>query len=565
HGYAFQAPGAAYWQSQSKYNDAGSAIFAMGALMGTSPTGGTGGSGFVDGATAWLNPAIFNVSSYYASGFYCPTIVNMTQSALGGNIVAFAYGRYEYLGDIGPGAPQVGARTGGHVVTLSKAVRSGDNLVIAVRDPADDPDASMNANWWYDQSPFGNRVFNSAKQVTALSLNPVWVRPMTALKYPLSSGDDKIALIDKYVSVGLKYGLTFTQSGALYQIKIIKPSFFLGAVGDPSKTYEVAAQGGIPDLVLHPDHAGVVFIRNGEVGDPTIEFLDGLTGEVRQLLGAVGDPSKLQFGRKRELYALAPDKLICLDLDAPQEQRVLGSVLPPSPCKAMTFDDKADEIVLVSDDVRNIYRYRAGLPLITPSSTVELPQDMEVLGELSMAISPIDKKIWLAGSKSTKLHGFLVNDEGQLITEVIELPGGQIPTSIEFDDAGHLFVTSNGQALEFERSALSGQWMMVENPYFAGFEIGKLLRVSRSRTNFDPAVHVGPGFVNIDPEELTDDPVVLDCEGDFNFDRVVNVDDLLALITAWGPCDVCVTDTNDDRIIDVDDLLGVISNWGQCP
>src|SRR5262245_43050088 len=134
HGYSSQAPGAAYWQSQSKYNDAGWAIFAMGTLMGTSATDGTGG-GFDDGATAWVNPALFNVSSYHASGFYSPTIVNMTQSAMGGNIVAFAYGRYDYLGDIEPGAPHVGERTGGHVVTLSKAVRGGDDLIIAVRDP----------------------------------------------------------------------------------------------------------------------------------------------------------------------------------------------------------------------------------------------------------------------------------------------------------------------------------------------------------------------------------------------------------------------------------------------
>ena len=83
--------------------------------------------------------------------------------------------------------------------------------------------------------------------------------------------------------------------------------------------------------------------------------------------------------------------------------------------------------------------------------------------------------------------------------------------------------------------------------------------VTRNRTNFDPAIHDGPGFHDIDPDELSEPngSITLDCAADFNEDLVVNVEDLLRVINAWGSCSLCV--------INVDDLLLVIHAWGQCP
>lgn len=53
--------------------------------------------------------------------------------------------------------------------------------------------------------------------------------------------------------------------------------------------------------------------------------------------------------------------------------------------------------------------------------------------------------------------------------------------------------------------------------------------------------------------------------GDINHDGFVNVLDLLAVISAWGPCpppQLCEADANGDGAIDGLDLLLVISNWG---
>jgi len=55
-------------------------------------------------------------------------------------------------------------------------------------------------------------------------------------------------------------------------------------------------------------------------------------------------------------------------------------------------------------------------------------------------------------------------------------------------------------------------------------------------------------------------------EGDVDGDTLVNADDLLAVINAWGPClDSCTADVwplGGNSVVNVDDLLEVINHWG---
>lgn len=54
--------------------------------------------------------------------------------------------------------------------------------------------------------------------------------------------------------------------------------------------------------------------------------------------------------------------------------------------------------------------------------------------------------------------------------------------------------------------------------------------------------------------------------GDVDLNGFVNVDDLLAVISAWGECSsppqTCPADLNGDLVVNIVDLLMVISNWG---
>lgn len=55
------------------------------------------------------------------------------------------------------------------------------------------------------------------------------------------------------------------------------------------------------------------------------------------------------------------------------------------------------------------------------------------------------------------------------------------------------------------------------------------------------------------------------CAADLNDDDIVNVLDLLELLTSWGACAPCDADLNDDGIVDVLDLLELLTSWGACP
>ncbi|UCD73825.1 MAG: VCBS repeat-containing protein [Phycisphaerales bacterium] len=50
--------------------------------------------------------------------------------------------------------------------------------------------------------------------------------------------------------------------------------------------------------------------------------------------------------------------------------------------------------------------------------------------------------------------------------------------------------------------------------------------------------------------------------GDVNADGVVNIDDIFAVLAAWGPCDACPEDVNEDGVVNIDDIFEVLSNWG---
>jgi hypothetical protein len=60
-------------------------------------------------------------------------------------------------------------------------------------------------------------------------------------------------------------------------------------------------------------------------------------------------------------------------------------------------------------------------------------------------------------------------------------------------------------------------------------------------------------------------PPLLPCPADLNGDGNVSVEDLLILITSWGPCAGCPADLDGDGLVGVLDLLALVANFGPCP
>jgi hypothetical protein len=51
-------------------------------------------------------------------------------------------------------------------------------------------------------------------------------------------------------------------------------------------------------------------------------------------------------------------------------------------------------------------------------------------------------------------------------------------------------------------------------------------------------------------------------EGDLDGSGSVDVQDLLILLGAWGPCADCPADLNGDGVVNIMDLLALLANWG---
>ncbi|UCD76842.1 MAG: S8 family serine peptidase [Phycisphaerales bacterium] len=56
----------------------------------------------------------------------------------------------------------------------------------------------------------------------------------------------------------------------------------------------------------------------------------------------------------------------------------------------------------------------------------------------------------------------------------------------------------------------------------------------------------------INPEEM---------HGDVDRSGVVDIDDVFAVLAAWGPCDGCLEDVNADGIVNIDDVFGILASW----
>jgi len=60
------------------------------------------------------------------------------------------------------------------------------------------------------------------------------------------------------------------------------------------------------------------------------------------------------------------------------------------------------------------------------------------------------------------------------------------------------------------------------------------------------------------------DDIAHDCPTDVTGDVLIGVDDVLAIVSNWGPCAGCPEDVDASGDVGTDDLLTTIAAWGWC-
>jgi hypothetical protein len=106
---------------------------------------------------------------------------------------------------------------------------------------------------------------------------------------------------------------------------------------------------------------------------------------------------------------------------------------------------------------------------------------------------------------------------------------------------------------ELPASATSYQWRLPPSPSgIANLRLRVIASDNRFQTSATPAANAIVVTAGTQP-------------GDVNGDGIVNVTDLLAVVSSWGVCPplpaTCPADLDHDVVVSVNDLLTVITNW----
>lgn len=126
--------------------------------------------------------------------------------------------------------------------------------------------------------------------------------------------------------------------------------------------------------------------------------------------------------------------------------------------------------------------------------------------------------------------------------------------------------------LDWVTSSFNGDWRVFVNNAAGGFTFDQEINAPSAASCAIPLDFDNDGDVDLAlVDELADVVILMKnsgtiSDGDIDRDGVVDVNDLLAVIGAWGPCPAlpaaCPADTNLSQAVDVADLLTVINNWG---
>ena len=488
HGYPAVSPGPGNWETGSlaAYNTITFNLLFMGAFIGTDPIKG-GGMGD-EAVESWLGavaPGQFIVALVVASGDWSPRVRDAAMAAFSGGLVNIAMGWYTNADE-----PEAHMRVGGHVVTL---VGGGDDGVgpnfVFISDPARGGDSSGMDSSFFTQSPFGpngsqfhpETEYFCGQDANGFPSGCV-IRTQDRL-VNFGSG-----YMDAYMAIFPKYGLSYD----LDQLVLFSPIQLTGrSAPRPVRTFATATGARVVDAVLHPIGISHPYLAEGS---DVVWQLDALTGTSSPLARVSSTPLRLAYRpRDGSLYVLMRDRIQSLD----RSGRPGADAALEAPLDAIAFDESNQMLVGVSRQARRVYSFDAALRV---RERFDVPQG--VLGEqgrLTLRIHPSTGEMWTLVEGARFLTRMLRgrHDPARLELRAVSLPPEVTRAQgLDVDEKGTLFVTSEGRVHPLDRFGR----LLRTSPFF-GVPGGPGVQIARSFSNFDPALHTGPAWINVLPED----------------------------------------------------------------
>jgi hypothetical protein len=246
-----------------------------------------------------------------------------------------------------------------------------------------------------------------------------------------------------------------------------------------------------------------------------------------------------------------------------QQRSVHAMVIVP-PCDPRTdFDDKsAIDFGPFNGNVEasRICDFAQGIAVATQQSQID-PASMTAVGESACDVVSVNPTVIHAIPSSVFIVNFQTSQPVRYFFDGDLAASGALPVVLSFARL-RLEDAANQAIVNLQVEPQSGGAMNT----LAVHESGSL-PAGQYEINIQAVAAVdamvpphGTGESTFDISALFQRP------GDANIDGTVNVDDVLAVIGAWGACPAapafCPIDMDGDGSVDIDDLLLVIGNWG---
>jgi hypothetical protein len=500
-----------YYHPTNSFDNISNNIEIMGNLMETSLPDGTSSLHVDDGVREWPYLPLYTFT------IRCGSEVSpwqMHRDMKKGGVVAFSFGRWE-LNEDEDGYD----RTSGHCVTLLGAENiyplinpTSDYARILFRDPGTaEPQGVLNPAFrqsefvthvreisWFDSWNLQGwlmRSTNSADGVRRILNRTTTLWPLMMYTLPPASNGD-IQLDPVYTT---------------FELPASPTSFNLSGITEISQ--------GLSAVDLFAAKP-----VNGPSVQSQILLVDAALGQVTNSVIVSGSNPKIAAGRDgnrvyvavgRDLRCLAPGRVAGTLVDGPTPIPLPGT----DPVDAMIYDDQLDQpVLLIGGSIRTYNKSLALQQVFTMNPAPVFPRG--VTQRLYPAVGASGRRsFWVGPFTGNAIRRYEADPNVPTrlnVAETISPPAGATVTDFQFSQWGTLLLNRSGAVSEL-RQDNSGRWVVDTNSRLSNINLrgSTMFAFAKSRSNFDPAIHVGPDH-DVNPPGGDPDigPGFTDCKAD---------------------------------------------------
>lgn len=554
-GYAPMMSGPRNWQDNANYSFVTQNIDLMGSLMNTDPADGTNGAEGLTGLNFFLlthAPFLFTATRWHGAITSFDVFTQMASNGL----VNICYGYYKQYEN--PFGGFFYSRDGGHCVTINgiQNMFASSNPVFRIRDPADESN-------YLSQGTFATVSCRVALETFDTSPLPGGEVSRTRM-LDFGVGSTTRRYMDSMYVIRANFNC-WAPVAVNPTIKITKAISLFGDPQPQETTLNLSAGAIANAIAMHPDQSKALVVECTQGGaapiyrKKLINLADGSSTDLGLLLPAVVGKTPVCFDRFGHLIECDGSVLKVWDLTGRAPAQI-GSRTLASPASSICFNDAMDEVIVLTPGNRRLIRCSMDL-----STAIDepLPTGVPAMGDGSVVPDPATGKYLLSIVGGSQVHqlGLIPGSPRFALENSLLLPAVQSIQDLQPGDGGVFFAMGDGSVRVLDRDPANGRLRVAPQQLYTNLPPMRCMSITRSRTNYDPALHDGPAWRDL-PNTNEGVTSIPDCIADYNLNQSVTVQDVFDFLNDWFVNDPHA-DVNASASITVQDVFDFLNAWFQ--